>query len=157
MMLTVYYLVTAIMLAVAAITPSSRQAVLVMVGSWAVSYLMGSFGAWDLSLFVDVVAFWGLFWAATRGSPKAADAARITAMMLLAHFLFRLAHRLGFYIEGVYMWSINALFLAAVLSLVGGKDVRHFVGLCVEGARGFSGCGPRPRHARRAASKEAGR
>lgn len=156
-MLAAYYLITAIMLAVAALTPSSRQAVLVMVGSWAVSYLMGSFGAWDLSLFVDVVAFWGLFWAATKGSPKAADAARITAMMLLAHFLFRLAHRLGFYIEGVYMWSINALFLAAVLSLVGGKDVRRFVGICIEGIGRFFGCGPRTRYARTKAPEEARR
>jgi hypothetical protein len=156
-MLTAYYTVTALMLALATITRSSRQAVLVLAASWAVSFSMGAFGAWELSLFADVVAFWGLFWCATKGSPKAADAARITAMMLLAHFLFRLAHRLGFYIEGVYMWSINALFLAAVLSLVGGKDVGRFVGLCVEGARSLSGCGPRPRLARRAASKEAGR
>jgi hypothetical protein len=156
-MLTTYSLVLIAALGLAAITPSSRFAVLVMIWSWAVSYFMGMVNIIDLTIFVDVVAFWGLFWAATKGSPKAADAARITALMLLAHFLFRLAHKLGFYIEGVYMWTINALFLAAVFSLVGGKDVRHFVGLCVEGFRSLSGCGPRPRPAHRAKTKEAGR
>lgn len=156
-MLTAYYLVTAIALALAAVTPSSRAAVLVMVGSWAVSFSMGAFGAWDLSLFADVVAFWGLFWAATKGSAKAADAARITALMILMHFLFRLAHKLGFYIEGVYMWSINALFLAAVFSLVGGKDVRRFVGVCLAGLGRVSGCGPRSRYARAETHEEAQR
>lgn len=156
-MLTAYYLVLAAVLFAALATPSSRKAVAVMVWSWAVSAFMGSVGMWDFSLYVDAVAFWGLFWCATRGSVKAANAARITALLLFAHFAFSLAHRLGFYVPGVYMWSVNALVLAAAFSLVGGKDVRRFVGLCMEGLRSLSGCGPRPRMARRSASKEAGR
>jgi len=156
-MLTAYYLVLAVVLLAALATPSSRRAVLVMVWSWAVSAFMGSVGMWDFSLYVDAVAFWGLFWCAAKGSPRSANAARITALLLFAHFAFSLADRLGFYVPGVYMWSVNALVLAAALSLVGGKDVRCFVGLCLEGARSLSGCGPRPSLARRAASKEAGR
>lgn len=155
--LITYCVVLALALGAATLTPSSRRAVLVLVWSWVVSFLMGAWDITDLSLFVDVAAFWGLFWCATRGSEKAAQAARITASMILAHFLFRLAHKLGFYVPGVYMWTINALFLAAVFSLVGGKDVRRFVGLCMEGLRGLFSCGPRPRYARRKVNEEAQR
>lgn len=156
-MLTAYYLVLAVALFAALATPSSRRAVMVMVWSWAVSAFMGSVGMWDFSLYVDAVAFWGLFWCATKGSERAANAARITALLLFAHFAFSLADRLGFYVPGVYMWSVNALVLAAALSLVGGRDVRRFVGICIEGAGRFFGCGPRYSHARSEAHEEARR
>lgn len=124
-MLTVYFAVLTIALCAASLNEASRPAVGVLIASWAVSFLAEVVGLRDMALYVDLATFWALLWTVMKWPSRGAiNAAHFVACMVGAHFVFSLTYRLGWHVPGMYMWSLNGLFLAAVMSLINGGQVK---------------------------------
>lgn len=118
-MLTAYFLILAVAVGVAPLSEASRPAVGVLLASWAVSFLSDVAGLRDMAPYIDLATFCGLVWLITaRPSSGVVRAANFVALMVGAHFVFALTYRLGWHVPGLYMWTLNALYLAAVLSLI---------------------------------------
>lgn len=118
-MLTAYFAVLVISMAAASLSEASRPAVGILIASWAVSFLAELIGLLDMAPYVDLVTFCALVWLIIRWpSHGVVGAANFVACMVAAHVVFQLTFRLGWYVPGLYMWTLNALYLAAVLSLI---------------------------------------
>lgn len=119
MILTAYFAVLTLAMAAASLSEASRAAVGILIASWAVSFLAEVIGLRDMAPYVDLATFCALVWLITRRpSHGLVRAANFVAFMVAAHVVFQLTFRLGWYVPGLYMWTLNALYLAAVLSLI---------------------------------------
>lgn len=121
-MLTAYFMVLVAALCAASLHEASRPAVAVLCVSWAVSYLSEEMGLRDMAAYIDLATLWGLLLVIMRWpSQGAINAVHFVACMVGAHFVFSLTYRLGWHVPGLYMWTLNALFLMAIMSLIGDK------------------------------------
>jgi hypothetical protein len=121
-MLTVYFTVLVVAMCAAYLTESSRPAVMILAASWAVSFLSEMIGLRDMAVFIDAATFWGMVWCLMKHPTKGAvSAAHFIALMIGTHFVFELTYRLGWYVPGLYMWTLNGLYMAAVFSLIGAQ------------------------------------
>lgn len=124
-MLTAYFMVLTVAIGAASLNESSRPAVAVLIASWAVSFLVEVIGLRDMAPYVDLVTLWGLLLVVIRWPSRGViNAAHFVACMVGAHFVFQLTFRLGWHVPGLYMWTLNALYLAAVMSLIDGARVK---------------------------------
>ena len=119
-MLTAYFIVLAAAMAAAFLYEASRPAAAVMAGSWAVSYLSEAAGLRGMAPYIDLAALWAMLLVIGRWPSRApVNAAHFLTGMVLAHLVFTLSYYLGLVVPGAYMWTLNLLFLAGVLSLIG--------------------------------------
>lgn len=127
-MLTAYFLVLAVVLALALIDRASRIGAFILSGSWAVSFVSERVGLRDMAVFVDGLTLWALLYYASRSlSQGAVNAAHFVGLMIGAHLVYELTYRLGWYVPGMYMWTLNLLFFAATMSLIVAGDRRFCV------------------------------